>query len=285
MWQKLGQHFLVDHDILQQMQRSLADIKKQYKLQHCLEIGPGEWALTKRLKSVFPTEQIIAFEADLTLEKKITKFFPLEQVVWGDVLEQEVEVVVGNSEIGDKKNDQKDDDMLLIPEVVWKVSINWNPTWFVPTKTLIAGNLPYYITSPILRKFFQNEQFDYGWFLIQKEVANKLATDAKKKSFLRWLMNYRYSVETILEVPPESFAPPPRVDSAVISVSKHTIARTCSLEEVIGVLDLVNQYSRKTLSKISKLLAKRDIQLVVPEELKAKRVEELSWAEMEMLAS
>jgi 16S rRNA A1518/A1519 N6-dimethyltransferase RsmA/KsgA/DIM1 with predicted DNA glycosylase/AP lyase activity len=71
---------LVDHDILQQMQRSLADVKKEYGLKYCLEIGPGEGALTKRLKSVFETTDIRAFEADTTLEKKIAKFFPLEQI-------------------------------------------------------------------------------------------------------------------------------------------------------------------------------------------------------------
>jgi 16S rRNA (adenine1518-N6/adenine1519-N6)-dimethyltransferase len=56
----------------------------------------------------------------------------------------------------------------------------------VPTKTLVVGNLPYYITSPILRKFFTGDDlvFPGGIFLVQKEVAEKIMTSAKKKSFL-----------------------------------------------------------------------------------------------------
>jgi 16S rRNA A1518/A1519 N6-dimethyltransferase RsmA/KsgA/DIM1 with predicted DNA glycosylase/AP lyase activity len=96
-------------------------------------------------------------------------------------------------------------------------------------------------------------------------------------------MNYQYTVKTIIAVPPESFAPPPKVDSAVVTVVKHDSERACTLEEILIVLDLMSQYSRKTLNKISKLLAKRDIQLLIPEELKPKRVEELGWSEMEMI--
>lgn len=257
MWQKLWQHFLVDQDVLQQMQNSLAEIKSTYGLKHCLEIGPGQWALTKRLKSVFPTEQIFAFEADLTLEKKIAKFFPLEQVVWGDVLEQ---VVKPQYDV---------------------VSINWSDTWFVVDQTLIAGNLPYYITSPILRKFFEQWMFTIGRFLIQKEVADKIDTYAKKKSFLRWIMNYQYTVKTVIAVQPEAFAPPPRVDSAVITIVKHDAHRAFSIEEMLITLDMMSQYSRKTLGKISKMLAKRDIHLRIPEPLQKLRVEELWWEEME----
>lgn len=55
--------------------------------------------MTKRLKSVFDTKNIIAFEADLTLENKIAKFFPLEQVVWGDVLGQRIELIANGEQL------------------------------------------------------------------------------------------------------------------------------------------------------------------------------------------
>ena len=63
------------------------------------------------------------------------------------------------------------------------------------SRTLIVGNLPYYITSPIFRKFFEGKQ-DYpgGVFMIQDEVAQKLKSDADKKSYLWWLINYAYDV-------------------------------------------------------------------------------------------
>ena len=68
-----------------------------------------------------------------------------------------------------------------------------------PQKTLVVGNLPYYITSPILRKFFTHpdtdipdmtQQFAGGIFMVQDEVGQKVRSDATKKSFLRWLLNY-----------------------------------------------------------------------------------------------
>ena len=269
MWKKLWQHFLTDQSILQQMQRSLADLKKEYWLQYCLEIGPWEWALTKRLKSVFDTKNIIAFEADLTLENKIAKFFPLEQVVWGDVLGQRIELIANGEQLTANK----------------KIYVNWTNTWFKAQQTLICWNLPYYITSPILRKFFEQWQFGHGWFLIQKEVADKIASDAKKKSFLRWIMNYHYEVETIIAVPPEAFSPPPRVDSAVIVVRKQAIRRSFSLQQLTWFLELVNQYSRKTLWKCIKLLAKHNIVVDIPEALRWKRVEELKWDEMEQIVN
>jgi 16S rRNA (adenine1518-N6/adenine1519-N6)-dimethyltransferase len=285
MWQKLGQHFLVDQDVLQQMQRSLADIKKQYGLKYCLEIGPGEWALTKRLKSVFETQDIRVFEADATLEKKIKKFFPLEQVIWWDVLEQEIQITILSSKSSFWLNSEVQDastvDSGSSPE--WQelqVFINGNETWFIASQTLIAGNLPYYITSPILRKFFEEGVLTTGWFLIQKEVADKIDTHAKKKSFLRWIMNYQYEVQSVIQVPPESFDPPPRVDSSVITVVRKNIQRDFSLNELLYTVDLMSQYSRKTLWKISKILAKRDVTLSIPESLVTLRVEQLGWDQM-----
>lgn len=257
MWQKLGQHFLIDQDILQQMQRSLADIKKEYGLKYCLEVGPGEGALTKRLKSVFETSSIIVFEADRTLEKKIGKFFPLEQVVRWDILQQEITV-----------------------NTAQKVVVNWAQKWFLANMTLIAWNLPYYITSPILRKFFEVWHFSVWRFLIQKEVADKIDTHSKKKSFLRRIINYAYEVKTLIYVPPESFAPPPRVDSAVISVIKTTTKHNFSLQELIEIIDCMSQYSRKTIGKVSKIVAKRGKYLSIPESLQSKRLEELKREEI-----
>jgi len=72
------------------------------------------------------------------------------------------------------------------------------------SQTLVVGNLPYYITSPILRKFFgypakdgtgSQQEFAGGVFMVQDEVGQKLRSDAKKKSYLRWLLNYAYEVK------------------------------------------------------------------------------------------
>jgi 16S rRNA A1518/A1519 N6-dimethyltransferase RsmA/KsgA/DIM1 with predicted DNA glycosylase/AP lyase activity len=71
------------------------------------------------------------------------------------------------------------------------------------SKTLVYGSLPYYITSPIIGKLFLpivnsplsgRQGLGRGIFIVQKEFAEKIATDAKKKSYLRWLLNHNHIV-------------------------------------------------------------------------------------------
>lgn len=119
------------------------------------------------------------------------------------------------------------------------------------SQTLVVGNLPYYITSPILRKFFSSTAPTRagGVFLIQKEVAEKIVHDAPKKSFLRWLINYAYRVEYCFSVPPSAFTPPPKVTSAVIRVLPKTPDGIPSLSysDLLVFLDQYSPFKRKTL--------------------------------------
>lgn len=91
-----------------------------------------------------------------------------------------------------------------------------------PSKVCIVGNLPYYITSPIIRKFFAdgNPQVPCGVIMIQKEVGDKIKTDAGKKSYLRRLLNYAYQVSYTITVPPAAFSPAPKVHSCVLAITR-----------------------------------------------------------------
>lgn len=156
--------------------------------------------------------------------------------------------------------------------------------------TLIVWNLPYYITSPILRKFFGSITPErWGWvFLIQKEVAEKIVHNAPKKSFLRWLINYAYDVEYCFSVPPKAFNPPPKVTSAVIRLIPKTLDRLPSLsyETMMVFLDQFSPYKRKTLWASSKIVAKlakkknSDSPVFVIAPFSHQRLEELWWDEM-----
>ena len=119
------------------------------------------------------------------------------------------------------------------------------------SKTLVTGNLPYYITSPILRKFFEGEKTTRvgGVFLIQQEVADKIVHDAPKKSFLRWLINFSYRVEYVFSVPPQAFTPPPKVTSAVIRIlpKQESDIPLLDFMKLKTFLDLYSPYKRKTL--------------------------------------
>jgi len=83
----------------------------------------------------------------------------------------------------------------------------------------IVGNLPYNISTPIL---FHLMDFAAGvqdqHFMLQKEVVQRMVAPADSADFSRLsvMLQWRYAMENVLDVPPESFDPPPRVDSAIV---------------------------------------------------------------------
>jgi len=84
----------------------------------------------------------------------------------------------------------------------------------------IAGNLPYYITSPILdRVFAATGQWERAVFLVQTEVARRLAAlpGSRDYGYLTVFAQVQAQVELLCEVPRTAFRPPPKVDSAVVA--------------------------------------------------------------------
>ena len=154
---------------------------------------------------------------------------------------------------------------------------------WIKDKTFVVGNLPYYITSPILRKFFWSGMGEFsGWlFMVQDEVWEKLRFDANKKSYLYRILNYAYEVNYLKTVPAKAFSPAPKVKSCLIWLIKKDNIPKIPFNELIKFLDLFSPYSRKTLSKISKMLSKKWVSFVIPENLSNKRLEELSWTRLE----
>ncbi len=112
-------------------------------------------------------KQLVCYEVDTNMEQKLAKLqkqHTTMEVVRGDFLQQDL-----------SNYDQK--------------------------TTIVVGNLPYYITSPIFRTCFEENSFLGGVFLIQKEVATKIMTNASKKSYLRWLLNNHYTIDYCFTVP------------------------------------------------------------------------------------
>jgi len=118
-----------------------------------------------------------------------------------------------------------------------------------------------------------------GVFLIQKEVGQKIATDAKQKSYLRWLLNYEYNITFEFIVSATAFDPPPKVQSAVVSFRKKEKV-DIDFSRMIQFLDIVSQYTRKTLRKIWKIRESDLVSFTLPSELEGKRVQELERGEM-----
>ena len=176
---RFGQNFLIDHGIIDGIVKAI-DPRPGQPL---VEIGPGLMALTQPL--VERTGQITVIELDRDLAARLrTK--PQLNVIESDVLKVDFTALAQS---------------LNVP------------------KLRVAGNLPYNISSPIL--FHLLEQVDVvqdQHFMLQKEVIDRMVADAGNADYgrLSVMLQWRYAMENVLFVPPESFDPPPKVNSAVV---------------------------------------------------------------------
>ncbi len=97
----------------------------------------------------------------------------------------------------------------------------------------VVGNLPYNISTPILFHLLgAAEQVVDQHFMLQKEVVDRIAAAPGTKAYgrLSVMLQWRYHVEALLDVPPEAFEPPPRVDSAVVRLLPWPAGRLVALE-------------------------------------------------------
>lgn len=249
----LWQNFLTDSTIRHRIANKAKDFYDRNNCETLIEIWPGKWSITKLILNISP--DFVLFEKDETLK---------------EILEE----VVAKKESGNVK-------------IIWWDVLEWDLDQFEWKKnqTFVVWNLPYYITSPILRKFFWSGKDEFaGWlFMVQDEVWQKLRFDANKKSYLYWILNYAYEVQYLKTVPAKAFSPAPKVKSCLIWLVKKDKLPNIKFDELIRFLDLFSPYSRKTLSKISKMISKKWDSFVIPENLSNKRLEELDWIQLEQL--
>ncbi|MBU0767394.1 ribosomal RNA small subunit methyltransferase A [Patescibacteria group bacterium] len=211
----LGQHFLIDQNVLDQIVKA-ADIKQD---DHIVEIGPGIGILTKELLK--KAGKVTAIELDDRMLPLIEKF-------------------ITNNQKLETRNQ-----LTIIQDNALKVP-------FPTEKYKVVANIPYHITSPLLRHAFLESDVkpDSMTLLIQKEVAEKIC-DTKSAGLLTILVNLFGKPELITNVPPESFLPPPKVDSAVLHIEcfKEPIADKETLEEIFRLAKVAFGQKRKMLRK------------------------------------
>ena len=176
---RFGQHFLSDHAIIDAIVRAIAPVPGQA----VVEIGPGLAALTQPL--VERLGQLTVIELDRDLAARLRSHGQLK-VVESDVLK------VDFSQLGQA---------LGAP------------------KMRVVGNLPYNISTPILFHLLQYvDGVQDQHFMLQKEVIDRMVAQPATADYgrLSVVLQWRYAMENVLFVPPQSFDPPPRVDSAVV---------------------------------------------------------------------
>jgi 16S rRNA (adenine1518-N6/adenine1519-N6)-dimethyltransferase len=180
---RFGQHFLTDINIIQ----SIVDAIDPRSGETVVEIGPGLGAMTIPLLDRIKPLTVIELDRDLAA--KLRTRVGLE-VIESDVLK--VDFAALAAEKGQRLR--------------------------------VVGNLPYNISSPILFHLLGYvEHVVDQHFMLQKEVVDRMAASPCCKDYgrLTVMLQWRYAIESVLDVPPSAFDPPPRVDSAIVRMQPY----------------------------------------------------------------
>ena len=176
---RFGQHFLSDDGIIDAIVRAIAPQAGQ----PMVEIGPGLAALTQPLVERLGRLTVIELDRDLAARLR---------------LHGQLDVV--------------ESDVLKVDFAQLAKTLN-------APKIRVVGNLPYNISTPILFHLLDFVQvIEDQHFMLQKEVIDRMVAAPATSAYgrLSVMLQWRYAMEDVLFVPPESFDPPPRVDSAVV---------------------------------------------------------------------
>ena len=175
---RFGQHFLTDGAVLD----AIVDAIDPGPGEALVEIGPGLGAMTDPL--VARCERLSVIELDRDLAQRLRKRPELD-VIEADVLQVDFGALAARR----------------------------------GQRLRVVGNLPYNISTPILFHLLGAvEHVVDQHFMLQKEVVDRMAAAPGGKDYgrLSVMLQWRYQIESVLDVPPEAFEPPPRVDSALV---------------------------------------------------------------------
>jgi 16S rRNA (adenine1518-N6/adenine1519-N6)-dimethyltransferase len=176
---RFGQHFLSDNGII----GAIVDAINPQPGEPVVEIGPGLAALTQPLVECLGALTVIELDRDLAVRLRTR---PQLRVVESDVLKVD------------------------FTELAHTLGV---------AKLRVVGNLPYNISTPILFHLLDHVPVVQDQhFMLQKEVIDRMVAHPATSDYgrLSVMLQWRYAMQNVLFVPPESFDPPPRVDSAVV---------------------------------------------------------------------
>jgi len=233
----LGQHFLRDARLLEKIARTIDPRPEDF----VIEIGPGKGALTRPLAAL--VSRVAAVEKDRILAEALNADKPANvAVVEGDALEVSFEDLIGSAAR--------------------------------PVK--IIGNLPYAISGPFLARVWEERRlFSRAAFLIQREVAERIASGPGSKEFapLSIMLQIYYDVKILFRVAPGSFVPPPKVDSAVVALVRRETPLLRIADEIRFRKFLGGAFSQRRKTVLNNLAA-----MGIPAEKAATALEGLGLA-------
>lgn len=189
----LGQHFLNDRRILTR----IVDALDPQPTETVVEIGPGRGAMTEILRQ--RAERVVAIEFDRALAALLRDRYGEDgnvRIVEADVLKVDLGDVAGGP-------------------------------------YTLVGNVPYYITTPILFHALRRPRAARAVYLVQREVANRMSAAPGGSEYGALSVNLQAvaKAEIIFRVPAGSFTPPPKVESAVVRITPRPDPAVSELEE------------------------------------------------------
>lgn len=184
----LGQHFLLDGNLTDRIVREAGDLSGR----HVVEVGPGPGGLTRSLLGS-AAASVTAIELDRRAIGAVTELIGVSRgrlrVIEGDALSVDVSSVV-------------------------------------PAPRQIIANLPYNVASPLLVGWLrQAASFERLTLMFQQEVADRICAEPDTPAYgrLSVLTQWTCDVRIVLRLPPGAFTPPPKVWSAVVSLTPHVV--------------------------------------------------------------
>ena len=195
---RFGQNFLIDQQVIGEIVRTVAPQHNNF----VVEIGPGLGALTEPLLQRLDHLHVIEIDWDIVAH--LRQRYPPEKLTIheGDALVFDLGALTATE----------------------------------GKKVRIVGNLPYNISTPLLFHLasFADHVHDMH-FMLQKEVVERLVAEPRTKDYgrLSVMLQYRFVMDWLLDVPPESFDPAPKVDSAVIRLIPKPSGELCVNDEKI----------------------------------------------------
>jgi len=208
----LGQNFLIDNNIINKINDSINATSNDL----IIEIGPGMGALTKYLK--IKNANIICYEIDKDMIPYLNKLVDDKtKVIYEDILNANIKE--------DIKNIKYD-------------------------KLYIVGNLPYYITTSIIKYLISLDlEIEEMIFMVQEEVADRFSSLPGNKDYgsITLFLKYYFNVEKLFKVSKYCFNPVPKVESAIIKFSKKENNLEIDKEKYFNLINDSFKMKRKTL--------------------------------------
>ena len=206
---RFGQHFLTDRGIIEDIVQAIAPQAGQAMV----EIGPGLGAMTQPLVERLGHLTVIELDRDLAVLLR------------------------------------KRADLSVIESDVLKVDFR-QLAETATARLRIVGNLPYNISTPILFHLLDvADVVEDQHFMLQKEVIDRMVAQPSTSDYSRLsvMLQWRYAMENVLFVPPTSFDPPPRVDSAIVRMLPHAVPAALDVKLFSELVRVAFSQRRKLL--------------------------------------